>query len=90
MMEEASKAVGQLRAAVPRIDGLWNHLPITGVPAVGLMFAGGWNNIADTWSDCAEILLTVLKDDGELLVTVAKNYRAANHDAEAATDQLRH
>lgn len=75
-LTEAAEGVGLVRQRTPRFEG-WNLVPLAGVPAVGLLFAGRFNAIADTWDDSAGILSDVLLTDSGKVGRSAANYRQA-------------
>ncbi|MGW0801889.1 hypothetical protein [Nonomuraea sp. NPDC002799] len=76
-LASTGRGVHMIKERVPRFEG-WNLVPLAGVPAVGQMFVGRFNTIADVWSDTLGILGNTLTKDGGRITTVAANYRAAH------------
>ncbi|MFI6451997.1 hypothetical protein ACIBF6_10610 [Streptosporangium amethystogenes] len=87
VMTTSAVNVDGIKAATPRFEG-WNLVPAAGIPLIGLLYVNRLNTISDVWADCAGILREVLEVDGELLVTVADNYRAAEEKSTAASNAI--
>ncbi|WP_431898391.1 hypothetical protein [Nonomuraea sp. bgisy101] len=88
-LEMAGKSVALLGPSTPVFEGS-DKFPFAGIPVVGLFFVHRFNEIAETWADCAGLLEGVLGKECEKFFQVAKNYSTTEEELKAAAERLRH
>jgi hypothetical protein len=62
-----------LKDHVPTFSG-WDYAPFSGMPVIGLKFAGDYNETANLLKDALDALGSALHSAGERLTVTAANY----------------